>query len=122
VNRLADVAFSTLHGIPVAHITGEIDASNASRLQRTVLDHVDNSDTGLVIDLTATTYMDSAGTRLLYEISQRLNHRSQALRVAVPATSPIRRILEITKLDTLIAVDDTAQHAAETLTSPPHAD
>jgi anti-anti-sigma factor len=122
MNRLADVTFSTVLGVPVAHITGDIDASNAPRLQSLVLDHVENTDASLVVDLTPTTYIDSAGIRFLYEISLRLGHRGQALRVALPANSPIRRVLAITKLDTLIQVDDTPQEAAAILTSPPLVD
>jgi anti-anti-sigma factor len=122
MNRLADVTFSTLLGVPVAHITGDVDASNAPRLQRIVLNHVENSDTSLVVDLTPTTYIDSAGIRFLYEISLRLGYRGQALRVSLPANSPVRRVLAITKLDTLIQVDDTPQDAAAILTPPPPVD
>ena len=116
--RLANVTFSTLQRVTVAHITGDIDASNSPRLQTIILEHIANQDTGLVIDLTNLTYIDSTGIRLLYEISLRLDHRGQTLRVALPPDSPIRRILAITKLDTLINVDKTAQQAAAALTPP----
>lgn len=122
MNHLADVTFSTLQGVPVADITGEVDMSNAHRLQRIVLNHVEDRHAGLVVDLTHTTYIDSSGIRILYEISQRLDQRGQALGVALPATSPIRRMLAITKLDTLIDVADTAVEAAAGLTSPPQVD
>jgi anti-anti-sigma factor len=116
--RLADVTFTTVRRVTIAHVTGDIDASNAPRLQTIILEHTDNQDTGLVVDLSDLTYIDSTGIRLLYEISLRLDHRGQILRVALPPDSPIRRILAITKLDTLVNVDNTAQQAAAALTPP----
>jgi anti-anti-sigma factor len=115
---LADITFSNLKGVTIAHITGDMDASDTPRLQTIIHQHIDNHETGLVIDLTDLNYIDSSGIRLLYEISLRLDHRGQTLRVALPLGSPTGRILAITKLDTLINVDNTAQQAAAALTPP----
>jgi STAS domain len=49
----------------VARLTGEIDLSNAPSLERTMLDSVPNTATGMVVDLSGVSYLDSAGIRML---------------------------------------------------------
>jgi anti-anti-sigma factor len=103
---------SDVEGVRVARLSGDIDASHVAELKLKLLGSVRNEDLGLVVDLAGTTYIDSAGVRLLFDLGERLLQRGQALRVAAPPDVPIRRVLAITKLDTLVAVDDDAEVAA----------
>ena len=88
----------------VARITGEIDLSNAGELGETLSAAVPNTALGLVIDLTATSYLDSSGVHLLFDLAERLQRRQQQLRVVVPQGGPIRRVLRIVELDETVPV------------------
>lgn len=52
--------------VPVVRLTGEIDATNAPELERTLVEVVASSPA--VIDLSALTYFDSAGFRVLDQV------------------------------------------------------
>lgn len=88
----------------VARLTGEIDLSNAQDVGDTLAAAVPNTALGLVIDLTATAYLDSSGVHLLFELAERLQRRQQQLRVVVPEGGPIRRVLRIVELDATVPV------------------
>ena len=94
--RLADIAF-TQRGEErvVASVSGEIDGSNAGEVRRAVADNVPASARQLIVDLADTSYIDSAGVELIFELARRLGARRQTLRLVVPADSGVRRVLEL---------------------------
>jgi anti-anti-sigma factor len=106
-----------LDQVTIARITGAIDASNVGDLEQGLAPTIPNDALGLVVDLTATTYIDSTGIRLLFDLSERLGWRGQTLRLVLPANAPIRRILAITRLDTLVPVDPDCDTAVAQLSS-----
>lgn len=90
-----------------ASISGEIDLSNARLLLDTVAATMPDDAAVVVLDLTATTYLDSAGIAALFRLADRLRIRRQDLRLVVPPDSPIRAVLRLTRLDHVIQVDDS---------------
>jgi anti-anti-sigma factor len=95
-DRLADVRFEEPRGdTVVATVRGEVDGSNAAEVQRAVAEHVPTTARALVIDLTQTSYIDSTGVEVLFELARRLASRRQELTVAVPEGSGVRRVLEL---------------------------
>jgi anti-anti-sigma factor len=94
---------------PVQHVavTGEVDLSNAQPLLDGVAAAVPDDVAHVVLDLTHTTYLDSAGIAALFRLAERLRLRRQDLRLVVPPHSPIRPVLRLTRLDHVIPVDDT---------------
>ena len=98
--------------IVVARLTGEIDLSNAADVGDQLGGSVPNSALGLIVDLTATSYLDSSGVHLLFDLSERLRRRQQQLVVAVPDGVPIRRVLRIVELDASVPVLATVDQAA----------
>lgn len=94
--RLAEISFGS-HGSDgvLAAIEGEIDGSNASEVRRAVADNVPASARMLVMDLTETTYIDSAGVELIFDLARRLSARRQVLGLVVPDGSGVRRVLEL---------------------------
>ena len=88
------------HGeVPVASIAGEIDASNVASLAVRLRGLLTNRSRGLVVDLTGTTYLDSTGIALLFELAAELRERQQRLLLVVAERSPIGRMIAITGLD-----------------------
>jgi anti-sigma B factor antagonist len=114
MSEIVDLRFSSVEGRSVAHLHGEIDLSNADVIGRWVLDHVTNEDLGLVIDLSAVDYVDSAGIAVLFDLSRRLGEHQQSLAIVVPKGAAIRRSLE---LGGLLGSIDTMD-ALEELTPP----
>jgi anti-sigma B factor antagonist len=108
---LARVAES-LHGdVAVAAVEGEIDASNARGIGDRLRQTITNRGRALVVDLAATTYLDSAGINLLFEIGNELRERQQRLLVVVAEPSPIARMLAITGLDAAVPTYPTLESA-----------
>jgi anti-sigma B factor antagonist/stage II sporulation protein AA (anti-sigma F factor antagonist) len=83
----------------VVHVRGEIDLSNADTLRQQVIGAVPHDGNGVVVDLSETTYLDSSGIRLLFDLAERLQARRQRLALVVTEDAMVRRVLVLTKLD-----------------------
>ena len=94
--RLAELSFEPRgeDGV-LATVVGEIDGSNASEIRRAVADNVPASVRLLVLDLTGTSYIDSAGVELIFDLARRLSARRQTLGLVVPPGSGVRRVLDL---------------------------
>ncbi|WP_020145619.1 STAS domain-containing protein [Terracoccus sp. 273MFTsu3.1] len=92
----------------LVRITGELDLSNARELTDAVGHAVPDDVTLVVVDLSGTTYLDSGGIAAFFRLSQRLRDRRQDLRLVVPDASPIRAVVELTRLSQVIPVDQSA--------------
>jgi anti-anti-sigma factor len=90
----------------VLRIRGEVDMSNAGELSATIEGLVPNGASNVAVDLSETTYMDSAGIQLLFLLAERLKARRHELRVIVPRDAPIRPVLELTGLAVVVRMDD----------------
>ena len=80
-------------------VAGELDLATAPEL-RAVLDGVNGTDT-VTVDLDTTTFVDSQGLATLTAAKQHLEGR---LRI-VNARDNVRRVFEITNLDTVLLDD-----------------
>ncbi len=88
------------HGeLPVAAIAGEVDASNVAAIGETLRGLVTNRSEELIVDLTPTTYLDSAGINLMFSLGDELRSRQLSLRLVIAPGSPIARMTSITSLD-----------------------
>ena len=96
------------HGdVPVARLHGEIDASNARELGERLRSLVTNQLLAMVVDLSQTTYLDSAGINLLFSLATELSARQQRFAVVVRGGSPIERMIDITGLGETVLVCPT---------------
>ena len=77
-------------------ITGEIDLSNAARVEDQILDAVDNQHIEVELDLRTLNYIDSAGLRILFTLATRLEISQIALALLVAPSSHTWRVLDIT--------------------------
>jgi anti-anti-sigma factor len=111
MSDLAQIEFGNRDDVVVARLSGEVDLSNANEIGDELTGGVPNSALGLVVDLTATEYLDSSGVHLVFELAERLRRRQQQLRVVVPSGAPIRRILRIVELDDSVPVVPSVDEA-----------
>jgi anti-sigma B factor antagonist len=123
-----EVATRDLDGVYVGTVRGEIDLSNANTVRDRLLATITNKALGLVIDLSAVEYVDSAGINLLFDLDQRLRLRQQRLALVVPAAALVREILRISQvLSAIPAGESMAETVADvrgsdgevTRTNPP---
>lgn len=112
---LATVAIEKLQETPVARVTGEVDASNAPQVTGQLTDAVPNTAMGLVLDLTETTYLDSSGVQMLFEVADALRRRQQALRLVVAPDSFLADVLEAVNFAGTAETDDTVAEALDAL-------
>lgn len=80
---LADLFLELGSDTPVARVVGEVDASNAASLAARLKEAVPNSAIGLVLDLSQTTYLDSSGIHLIFDLADALRRRQQMLQLVV---------------------------------------
>lgn len=104
-------------GVPVARVFEDIDAANVSTAQEQLANALGPDALGLVVDLSATRYIDSAGIDMLLRLGDRLDHRRAKLILVIPDTSQLKRLVAIVGLPEAIAIrpslTDALQEAGE---------
>lgn len=108
---LARVDVEHRGALPVVAIDGEIDASNTGEIGEAIHAVLTNQATALVVDLTRTRYLDSAGINLLFALGAELRDRQQRLHLVVAGGSPIARMLAISGLAEAEATHATREAA-----------
>lgn len=107
MNELAQVAAYDRDGARVIGVAGEIDLSNAHDLMEEVGVAVRSGVARVVVDLSAVTFLDSSGIAVLFRLAERMRLSRQELRLVVPEGTTIRRVLELTKVTTVIPTQET---------------
>jgi anti-sigma B factor antagonist len=105
VSPLATLEVSRDHASFVLRVQGEVDISNREEIAGEIEAAISNAAATIVLDLTETTYLDSAGVQLLFQLAHRMQARRQELKLVVPKDSPIRAVLELTGLPRLVALE-----------------
>jgi anti-sigma B factor antagonist/stage II sporulation protein AA (anti-sigma F factor antagonist) len=105
MNDLASYTADQEGDIVVGVLSGEVDLSNATDLERLIAEAVPNSVRGLVLDLSALSYIDSSGIRLLLSLAGSLRWRGQDLVLAVPAGSQSRRVFAMAGIEDSVALE-----------------
>jgi anti-anti-sigma factor len=113
VSRLARITDEHHGDVPVVAIAGEIDASNAKEIADRLRAALSNRSETLVVDLSDTTYIDSAGLNVLFELSTALHERQQELHLIVGQPSPIARMVTIVGLDAAVQTHPTRTAALD---------
>ena len=90
-------------------VSGELDLATAPQLSAAVAEHGDAKM--LVLDMTATTFIDSTGVRALLEAHHRSAGSGSRLLV-VAGDGAVRRVLELCELDGRLTI--VSDHPAPT--------
>lgn len=97
--------------VPVARLHGEVDASNVKEIGDRLRSLLSNRSVAMVVDLSQTTYLDSAGINLLFALGEEMRGRQQRLGLVVADTSPIARMIALTGLNQAVPVHQTLPDA-----------
>ena len=111
VTLLAHITDERRGGLAVARVEGEIDASNVKWVESRLRALLTNQSDGLVVDLSATTYLDSAGIALWFALAEDLRQHQQQLRLVVVDRSSIARMVTLTGLDEAVPTHPTLEQA-----------
>jgi anti-anti-sigma factor len=114
---LARLSVERVGSAVLARIEGDVDASNALSLGQELAQAIDSGTDGLVLDLSGTRYVDSAGIRMLFTLQGQLARRAQALTLVVPDDAPIHRMLAISEVPQLIEIFGTRDEATASVTA-----
>ena len=115
MSLLAKLHDEDVGGTPVVVVAGEIDSSNAAVIGDRLRATISNQGMAMVVDLTPTTYIDSAGINALFRLGLQLEERQQRLHLVVAGGSSIERMLTIVGLDRAIPTFDTRASALDAI-------
>jgi anti-anti-sigma factor len=87
-----------LSEVKVIHVDGDIDLARAPALREELRRSVGKGDRGLVVDLTAVRYLDSAGVNALFGVADDLAARRLPLAIVVPEEGLLDRVVELVDL------------------------
>ncbi|MCO5997364.1 STAS domain-containing protein [Actinoallomurus rhizosphaericola] len=97
-----DLEVEQVSGVTVVHFPEEVDVVNAAAIRERVLRLLNSGVTEMLLDLTGTRFLDSAGIHIIV----RAHGRSTALRVplsvAIPEQGNVRRVFDLAGLPRLV--------------------
>lgn len=96
---LGDLRIESREGIVYATLGGDIDMSNVQELRHALGRATTNQAIGLVLDLTAVDYLDSAGIQLIHGLRSQLQSHGQKLALIIPPESVINDALRLAGLN-----------------------
>jgi anti-anti-sigma factor len=92
---IAGVRIEHHDGLPVAILTGDVDAANAARVADELTGAMAHRAPALIVVLTEARYLDSAGINLLFRLHEQLGTRRQRLGLVLGESAQLRRALEV---------------------------
>jgi len=111
MSQLAQINTRNEDNVIVVSLVGEVDISNAADIGSALEGSVPQRALGLVLDLSSATYIDSAGVHLLFRLGGRLTRRRQQLRVVVPDSAPIFKLVNLAGLGWTVPRDPSVPEA-----------
>ena len=100
------------HGTTViVGIEGDVDNSNADAVRDEIDGSLSNLAFALILDLSQTRYLDSAGIQLLLDLGERLRGRGQQFLLCVPPRGPLRLTVTLFELQRAFPVTGSPEEA-----------
>ena len=115
MSEIAKLRHESLGDVELFHVVGEVDASNAQDLSGRLLDAVTNQSRAVVIDLSNTTYIDSSGISLIFDVASGVQARRQELRLVVVPRSFVAEVLAAVSIDQSVTIDPVLDEALAAL-------
>jgi anti-anti-sigma factor len=108
---LADVQITLAPNALIAHVSGEVDMSNAEDVGATVVGATPNEARGVVLDLSRVDYLDSAGIYVIFGMRASLQARGQSLILVIPPGSPVHDALRLSGAERPGEIAETVEEA-----------
>lgn len=106
MSGMARIETEQREAICLVRVHGEIDISNAHQLTAAIEAAMPKHASTVVVDLSQTSYLDSAGIQLLFTLAGTLKTRRHTLTLVVPEDASIRAVIELTGLPAVVSVVD----------------
>jgi anti-sigma B factor antagonist len=87
-------------GVTIVTVSGDLDISNAGRLEEAVASITAERPERLIFDLSGLRFMDSAGIAVLLDAAGKVN----AVRLRDPSPA-VRRVVELTGLTDVLSIE-----------------
>ncbi|HEV7932118.1 MAG TPA: STAS domain-containing protein [Actinomadura sp.] len=100
-----NVSSTSQGGHAVVTASGELDLYTAPRLQTALASLLRERVDRVVVDLSGIEFCDSTGMNVLLSAMKRIKEQGGTLELAAPRPA-VRRILQVTGLDTVFSVHD----------------
>ncbi len=97
-------------GVTVVRVEGQLIVGNRQELKGLIQAALEAGDRKLLIDCSATAYIDSSGLGALVTISKKIRESGGELRLA-GLNSDLQSLFELTKLDTLFVISPSVADA-----------
>lgn len=105
-------------GVVIATLTGDLDIVRAPVVRAELSEALSNQTLGLVVDMTETTYLDSAGVNLLFELAGRLENRQLRLAVVLREGSMAEEVARLVDLSSGMGVHGSREAAVADASGP----
>jgi anti-sigma B factor antagonist len=102
----------------VLELHGELDLQTVPQLRLALSEALQRDDGAVVVDLVDVTFIDSTGLASLLNALRRLTRAGRRLLLAC-ADGPVRRMLQLTRLDGTFAVHESAEAALDAVSAAP---
>ena len=97
----------------IVHVSGRIDASTSDNLEDTFMELLDKDETRIILDLQNTSYISSAGLRVLVVVSKQMHETGQFCLCSL--NDNVREIIEMSGFNTFIDIYDDSETAQRTM-------
>jgi anti-sigma B factor antagonist len=108
------IAHDDVDGTVVLVAHGFVDLSTRLKLSTALNDAVTGADGPVVLDLCGLDFVDSTGLGVLMNALRRLTRQRRELRLVCPPGN-VRRVFEVTGLDSAFTLQDSRAEALESL-------
>jgi anti-anti-sigma factor len=107
---LVHIGVTSIDGIAVITVIGELDASNSACLSECLHDQIGDGVAEMVVDIEHLTYLDSSGLAVLLKAQKRMAAAGGSLSLFAPMPN-VERLLEVTGLVSLLNVQSAEDWA-----------
>ena len=113
IQAQATVEMERHNNLAVARIRGDIDTSNADRIELALQAGAAPKETirGMIVELNGVQYLNSAAIKMLFGLAEELQARGQQLRVVMDDMAPMRKVLRIIHFERLVPLHRTVKEA-----------
>lgn len=98
---------------------GRLDALQAQTFRQQIQDVLDDGVHNIVLDLSQTPFLDSAGMAVLVSALKRCRERGGDAKMVWPQSEPVKRILSLTKFDRVFTMKDSTAAAIAAFSASP---